>query len=266
MEHTIGLQMYTLREQIAAATDPLDVYKKVRAAGYTSVQAKLSHDMTPVQLKAVLDEAGLTPLSFNGNNFGHLLGILRDPKVAIEGAHALGVTTLDIGTVFIENRDTEYGYQLFADLINKAGRIVAKEGLKLSYHNHALEFHRFESGRSGMDVLVEDSDPAVLNFCLDCHWMQAGGVSQVQWLRRLAGRMTMVHFKDYGIDLGTTVVEVSPRLFKAVGEGNIHWQPIVEVCKEIGIRDYVVEQDRCDRDPYDCIASSYRYIKNNLGL
>jgi sugar phosphate isomerase/epimerase len=266
MANIIGLQMYTIRRELASAKEAGGIYKRVKSAGYDGVQAKLSHNMKPGELRKVLDDTGLKPLSFSGNDFGHLLGLLKDPKIAIEGAHALGVDVLDVGTVFIENRNTLAGYQLYANLINQAGRLITKEGLKLSYHNHALEFHNFEGGRTGMDVLVDETDPTVLNFCLDCHWLQGAGANQARWIKRLTGRMTMIHFKDYGIDLGTTAIEVTPRIFKAVGEGNIDWKPITAACREAGIGIYVVEQDECDRDPFDCIASSARYMRNTLGL
>jgi sugar phosphate isomerase/epimerase len=264
MANTIGLQMYTLRRELAAAKDPAEIYRKIKAAGYDAVQAKLSHNMKPRDLKKILDDAGLQPLSFSGNDFGQLLGILKDPKIAIEGAHALGVKILDVGSVFIENRNSLYGYQLFTNLINMAGKLVVKEGLKLSYHNHALEFHNFEGNRTGMDVLADESDPELLNFCLDTHWLATAGASSVPWIKRLAGRMTMIHFKDYGNGIDGT--SAPPRLFKAVGEGNIDWNPIVAASKEANISVFVVEQDECDRDPFDCIASSARYMRNTLGL
>ncbi|MDR1863368.1 MAG: sugar phosphate isomerase/epimerase [Treponema sp.] len=264
MANVIGLQMYTLRRELEAAKTPLEIYKKIKAAGYDAVQAKLSHAMKPAELKKVLDDAGLAPLSFSGNDFGQLLGILKEPKIAIEGAHALGVKQLDIGSIFIENRNSVYGYELFANLMNMAGKLVVNEGLKLSYHNHALELHNFDRGRTGMDVLVDECDPGLVDFCLDTHWLAAGGAGQVPWIKRLSGRMTMIHFKDYGNGIDGT--SAPPRLFKAVGEGNIDWEPIAAACKEAGIGIYVVEQDECDRDPFDCIGSSARYMRKTLGL
>jgi sugar phosphate isomerase/epimerase len=171
--------MYSLRRELAAVENPFEIYRKVKAAGYDGVQAKLSHNLKPGDLKKALDDAGLTPLSFSGNDFGNLPGILAEPKKTVEGAHAWGVKLLDIGSVYIENRNSINGYQLFTNLINQAGRIVVKEGLKLSYHNHSFEFHNFEGKRTGMDVLAEESDPDVLNFCLDTHWLAAAGANQV---------------------------------------------------------------------------------------
>jgi sugar phosphate isomerase/epimerase len=258
--------MHTLRRELAAAKTPGEIYRNVKAAGYDAVQVKLTHNLKPGDLKKVLDDTGLAPLSLSAVHFGHLLGILKNPKAAVEGAHALGVSVLDISTVFIENRDSLDGYSSYANLINQVGRLLIKEGVKISYHNHSLEFHNFPGGRTGMDILAEETDPAVLNFCLDCHWLQGAGVSAVSWIKKLSGRMTMIHFKDYGIDLGTTVIEVTPRLFKAVGEGNIDWKPITAACKDAGIGIYVVEQDECDHDVYECISSSYSYMRNTLGL
>ena len=264
MSNIIGLQMYTLRRELAAAANPLDIYKKIKAAGYDGVQAKLSHHMKPKDLKKVLDDAGLKPLSFSGNDFGQLLGILKDPKPAIEGALALGVKVLDIGSVYSENRKTAEGYALFANTMNLAGKLVAQDGLKLSYHNHSFELHNFEVHRTGMDILVEECDPALVDFCLDCHWLAGGGANPAAWITRLSGRMSMIHFKDF--DIGFDETSQPPRLFKAVGEGNIDWAPITAACKAANIGVYVVEQDECERDPYDCIASSARYMRNTLGL
>jgi DNA (cytosine-5)-methyltransferase 1 len=112
--------------------------------------------------------------------------------------------------------------------------------------------------------LVEECDPALVDFCLDCHWLAGGGANPASWITRLSGRMSMIHFKDY--DIGFDETSQPPRLFKAVGEGNIDWQPITAACKAAKIGVYVVEQDECERDPYDCIASSARYMRNTLGL
>lgn len=267
MENSIGLQMYTLRNQMAEAKTALEVYQKVKAAGYDTVQPKITHGMTPAQLAAVLKDAGLRAVSFNGAAFGGVLGILANPKAAIEGAHALGVEILDIPTLFAEYRDSEEGYRQFGKALENCGKLVAGEGLRISYHPHALEFHKFPSGARGIDAMADASDPALVHFCLDCHWMQAGGVDQVGYIKKLKGRQTMIHFKDYGIGLGTgrDVGQVI-KTFEAIGEGNIDWKPIVAACREVGIRDYIVEQDYQPRDAYDCIASSARYMRETLGL
>lgn len=265
MSHTLGLQMYTLRHLMDKTEDPRDVLTRVKEIGYDAVQIHAGNKMSVAELKALLDSIGLKPLSLCHLDYNGILGLLSDPKTAIEKAHTLGVEYLDIDTLFIENRGTETGYRLFSALVNRAGAAVKGEGLKLCYHNHSLEFHKFESGKIGFEILFEETDPAILDFCLDCHWLQGAGANPVKWIKKAEGRMKTIHFKDYGIDLGTTVVEVTPRLFKAVGEGNMDWPPIVEACKEVGIQNYVVEQDICDRDAFDCIDSSYRYIKR-LGL
>jgi sugar phosphate isomerase/epimerase len=266
MAHTVGLQMYTLREKMVGKSkdELLDILKKVREIGYTSFQGGAPQGMSDKDFKKFCDDIGLKPLSSGGS--GGLLGLLQNPGPAIESAHTMGVTELGISTVFIDLRWTEDGYKQYAYLINKVGETLKKEGLHLQYHNHSLEFHKFPSGRTGMDVLIDDTDPEALFFCLDCHWLQGAGTNPARWIRRVKDRMDTIHFKDYGIDLGTTVIEVTPRLFKAVGEGNIDWEPIVEASKEIGVKNYVVEQDIPDRDAFECAASSYNYITKVLGL
>jgi len=46
-----------------------------------------------------------------------------------------------------------------------------------------------------------------------------------------------------------------------VGEGNLNWPRIVAACKKAGVEWYIVEQDTCERDPFESLAISLRNIK-----
>jgi len=55
------------------------------------------------------------------------------------------------------------------------------------------------------------------------------------------------------------------QLFSEVGEGNMNWPSILEACREAGTRWYIVEQDRCQRDPFESLAISFRNL-GEMGL
>jgi sugar phosphate isomerase/epimerase len=46
-----------------------------------------------------------------------------------------------------------------------------------------------------------------------------------------------------------------------VGEGNLNWQEIIKACIEIGVEWAMVEQDVCQRDPFESLSISLRNLK-----
>ncbi len=70
----------------------------------------------------------------------------------------------------------------------------------------------------------------------------------------------MIHVKDKQVILGQGPT------FSAVGEGNLDWVSILAACAEAGVQCYCVEQDTCDRDPFDCLAASSFKFLSNQGL
>jgi sugar phosphate isomerase/epimerase len=46
-----------------------------------------------------------------------------------------------------------------------------------------------------------------------------------------------------------------------VGEGNLDWPAILDAAREAGTEWYLVEQDTCQRDPFESLAISFRNLK-----
>ena len=46
-----------------------------------------------------------------------------------------------------------------------------------------------------------------------------------------------------------------------VGEGNLNWPRILSAAAEAGVEWYIVEQDICQRDPFESLAISLRNLK-----
>ena len=88
---------------------------------------------------------------------------------------------------------------------------------------------------------MNETDKEVFDFEIDTFWVQSGGSDPAAWIRKVNGRMKVVHFKDM-------VIKDDQQIMAEVGEGNLNWSSIIEACKEIGVRWYVVEQDVCQRD------------------
>ena len=109
-----------------------------------------------------------------------------------------------------------------------------------------------------MEILFDESDPDLVTAELDTYWVQHGGADPIAWIKKLSGRIYHIHLKDMAI-VGRQQVMAE------VGEGNLNWPGILAACKEAGVKWYCVEQDKCQRDPFESLAISLRNLKE-MGL
>ena len=73
----------------------------------------------------------------------------------------------------------------FCRMANVAAQKLADQGIKLYYHNHHIEFQRFE-GKLLLDIIRENADK--LGFELDVHWIHRGGCDPVKVIADYAGQ------------------------------------------------------------------------------
>ena len=86
---------------------------------------------------------------------------------------------------------------------------------------------------------------------------QSAGLNPPDVIRRVKGRMSIVHYKDYKIIGGAVQVEDVVKMFGEVGEGNLDWPAIVQASRDIGVEYAIVEQDICPGDPFDSLKKSW---------
>jgi sugar phosphate isomerase/epimerase len=249
---TIAAQMYTLRDFTQTAEELRSTFQKVSAMGYEAIQISAFGPIDPKLVKEYADEAGLaicaTHVSWDR--------LVNDLEALAEEHKLWNCKNIGLGGLPEEFRTGQESYRKFAKLISEIA-ITLKEqhGLQFVYHNHAFEFERFD-GISGMEVLLAETDPAV-GFELDLYWVQAGGASPVEWIRKVEGRMQVVHLKDMAI------IDMQ-QVFAEIGEGNMNYGEIITACRETGVEWFVVEQDVCRRDPFESLEISLRYLLNLL--
>ncbi len=247
-EIQIAAQLYTLRSFLKTPSDIAETMKKVKAIGYDAVQVSGVGPIDPYELKKIVDGEGLTicatHVSFDS---------MRDETSRVIDEHKLwGCKHIAIGGMPTVYRNAE-GFKKFAVEASEVVRRFAEAGLTFSYHNHSFELEKFD-GRLGLDILFEDADPDLFNFEIDTYWIQNGGGDPAAWIRKVKGRGPLVHFKDM------TVRDAKP-IMAEVGEGNLNWPAILDACKDSGVEWYIVEQDICERDPFESLGISLKNLK-----
>ena len=252
----IGAQLYTLHTLTQTLDGFSDALKRVADIGYTSVQVSGTCDYEPEWLAEQLKTNGLT-CDLTHYDYGK---ILADPEKVVADHKIFGCKYIGIGSlpgVFSPDANAA----TFTDFIEKAvpaaNRIAAAGGYFM-YHNHAVEFKKFD-GKLGMDYLTEAFSPSEMGFTLDTHWVKVGGYDPVEWLNKLSRRAPCVHYKDL-------IVKDGKSYYAPVGSGVLDFDAIIQTSIRNGVEYAFVEQDDCyGEDPYACLKKSYDYLKS-MGL
>lgn len=242
----VALQMYTVRED--AGRDFVGTLRKVVALGYAGVEFAGTGGMTAPDLKRLLDDLGL---QVAGSHVG-----LDTLEGALDAALEYNLT---LGNRFVvcpwlpedRRRDAD-DYRRLADVLNDIGRACRELGLQFCYHNHAFELQSF-NGQTGLDILFEATDPDLVKAELDTYWVEYGGASAVEYLRRYAGRTPLVHLKDMADD--------PQRSFAEVGTGTMDFDAIFAASEAAGVEWYIVEQDTCQRPPLESVEISLKNLR-----
>lgn len=259
----LAAQLYTIRDFTQTVDGFADSMKKIKDIGYTAVQVSaigaISHD----DVHKILTDNGLTAC-ITHIGYDRLQNDIDD----VIAQHKLWNTKhVAIGSMPKEFRSAgEDGYHRFAEVANKIGEKLHQADLTFSYHNHSFEFVRFGE-RTGLDIIYAETDPRYLKAELDTFWVQHGGADPADWITRMKDRLPVIHLKDMVIaDRDQDKIERGvEQLMAEVGEGNLNWSRILEACQSSGVEWYAVEQDICQRNPFESLAISYKNL-SAMGL
>lgn len=251
-----GLNLYSLRKQIATREDFYSTLCRLKEMGYDYVQysgAPFDGEM----IREVSHKAGVPVVLTHVP----LARMLEDASALVAEHKLFGCDRVGLGGVNFKTLTDE---EILENInsIGEASRRVAAAGGRFFYHNHNHEFRHLSTGETIYDRILTTL-PEV-NFTLDTYWLQAGGVSILEYIKKSAGRICCVHLKDY---LPTFPEGNFKAKFAPVGEGNINWHDVIPAFAAAGAEYYLVEQDDATdyEDPFREVGSSIAYLKKNFG-
>jgi sugar phosphate isomerase/epimerase len=136
-----------------------------------------------------------------------------------------------------------------ARFFNRIGERAREGGLLFSLHNHRQEFSS-AGGRYLLDILMENTDPALVGLEMDTYWAVKGGADPAAFQAKWKNRSPLIHLKDYNPAKNPD--------WAAVGEGIIDFAAVVKAADET--RGFVFDLDGSD-DLYRDFAAALRAIK-----
>jgi sugar phosphate isomerase/epimerase len=179
-----GAQLYTVRHELAR--DFNGTLRRVARLGFREVEFAGYHGRSPADVARALRAVGLESPST------HLDPAQweRDIGPAIDAALTIGHRYLVVGWVPQEHWRDGPGWRRRAEALNHAGERCRRSGLQLCYHHHHFEFVPID-GVKPFDLLLEATDPALLQFELDLFWAVAAVLQ--------SGRKEFFRTSDYHV-------------------------------------------------------------------
>jgi sugar phosphate isomerase/epimerase len=249
----IGAQLYTCRDILKTPDEIAQTLKRLRQAGYEAVQVSGMGPIAEEELVRILDGEGLTCCATHESADE----IRKKPEQVIERLKKLNCSLTAYPFPADVDMTSLSSLKSLCDDLNRAGTMLAAEGMTLTYHNHGIEFVKTD-GLTALDRIYQDTDPTALQGELDTYWIHYGGGENVAWCRKLKNRLPLMHLKDYCF-----TAENSPT-FCEVGKGTLDFPAIIAAAEESGCQWFVVEQDVTPGDPVDSLAESFRYLKDHI--
>ncbi len=250
-----GVELYTVRKEIIA--EPQRVLAAIRKIGYEAAETFAAQYTRPAaELRRLITDAGLTVPSAH---FSY-----TDMAGRFDYCKELGARDMVCGAEPFDQAKSADAFKRFAQQYNQWGEQAQKLGLRFGFHNHNVEFQDF-GGRTGLDILLAETDPKLVWWQMDCYWVAQAGQDPLAMMHRYHDRLMTMHFKDRkpGVP-ASTVIGPEAQHFTEVGTGTLHWRPIWDYATSLGIRYFFVEQDTTEIPPLESLAVSFRNLKRLL--
>lgn len=241
----IGIQLYTVRRP--ASTDLAGTLAQIAKIGYKEVEFAGYYGHAASDVRAMLDQNGLAAPS------AHIAyeAIMTAPDKTFADAKTVGHQWITVPSLPRGSHVTADDWKRVASQFNDAAKRVHDAGFRFAFHNHN-DIVRQTGDILPIEILMKETDPALVNYQMDIYWAVSGGSKPLELLARYPGRFKMFHVKDGRAPWTDASQDV-------VGQGTIDFKPIFADAK--GIEHYFVESDSA-ADPIAFAAASYKYLSN----
>ena len=277
----IGVQMSTIAPAKMPSFEPFEVMGKLVDIGYHC--AEISQvPMTKENVagfRRAIDELGFNISSVSASvaplypgMAGEYLSNPDDFKKMVDDAKALDCDMMRIGMMPMNAIGDVNKCLDFAKQAEEYCLKLKEEGIDLYYHNHHMEFIKV-NGKYLLDLLRENAPH--MGFELDTHWIHRGGENPIEFIKKYAGSVRLLHLKDYRIgnvnmpDMTAPDAMMKfmnaffnePVQFAELGQGTLPLKACIEAGLAGGAEYFLVEQDATyGRDPFESLKISHDHL------
>jgi sugar phosphate isomerase/epimerase len=260
----LGLQLYTVRTDLAK--DYEGTMRQLKAMGLRRVQANLTQSgKSSGEQRKLYDAMGFTWESVHAGGDA----LRGNVQATVDEAKGVGIQNITcsfplypIDRAQIMAGPTLDDWKRNADAFNKAGEVCKKAGLTFSYHNHNLEFRKIGEVVP-YDLLLQETDPALVSMEMDIGWVIAGGADPVAYLTKYPSRYSSLHIKDLK-NIG--IPNFSMKMTSAIiGQGIVDWRRIRVAAHKTKVeRAFLEIEEPYDPSPLGMVKASFDYMGGHV--
>ena len=272
----VGVQLYSVRSEMEK--DMYATLKAIKEMGYDYVEFAGYFGRTAEEVKAMLDELGLTCISVHQNPDL----FVKEGKKAVDFLNVIGAKYCAIPWYTVQKYYDDFDGTL--KMFGEVSDLLKEGGIRMTYHNHDFEFQKID-GEFILEKIYKtlgDKIEAEMDTC----WVHYAGYFDPADFIRMHKDMGMrtLHLKDFVCDelgggpvydlIGTDGKTLPKKSksennfrFAPLGRGRQDFKKILDAAEDAGIEYVIVEQDQTYEQPcLEAVAESRKYLRETFGL
>jgi len=250
----VSLQTFTIRRFLKSPTAIEGAFAKLEQLGISAIELAYTK-LIPSHIEAVAAASKKHAIDVGSSQITYdFLDKQRDwvLKFHLEQLSCENTSVSVLPGALI--RADEQALLRFCEKLDGLGEYYRKRGLNLAFHHHDYEFRRYGQ-QTGLDLIMNNTGNDNVGLVIDTYWTQRGGKTPQQQIIDYAGRVKVIHLRDYSVQ--NKWFDMSPYDVE-LGQGNLDIEQIVESCKSSGVHYMAIEQS-C-KTPFDSIKTSAAYL------
>ena len=256
-----------------------ETLRKIKAAGYDGLELnRFMIHPSSLMVRLMTRAAGM-PTGKGGNLNWHVLlaesglsvaslhvdlgSLEREADAVAEEAKSYGTDKAVITGMYRFDYSDEAAVRGLATRLNKAGETLKAKGIDLLYHNHNVELLPAAPGLRAYEILLNETDPSVLNFEFDSYWFTDGGADAKLWMKKLGERMKLWHINDRGSrQTGPAMTPILKADSMELGTGSMDLEGLWEIAAFNGVKQVVLESHKnwIDKNPVKSLELSAKWL------
>lgn len=254
----LAIQLYTVRHSISKNLE--ETFERLAKLGFTEFEIYgyngTFFGKTAKEFSQILKNNGLKLISSH-----HRTGmtdkengtLLNNWEKTLEDLNFIGAKYAVCSYLPEAERSLE-SYRKLPEVLENAGKILKQNGIQLAYHNHDFEFLKMDEKRNFYDFILENTSSDIVKMELDLYWISKAGLDPLVYFEKYPKRFPLWHVKD---------MKAGTKDFAEVGSGTIDFERIFKFKEKAGLEHWFVEQDSSDKDIFESIEMSKKYIEEN---
>ena len=236
----VGVQLYSVRNHMAE--DWRKTLEEVAAVGFRYIEPAnhyvpedegIGFGVSAKEMRQILRDTGLKVCST------HLYPLWDEASLdylprALEYQREIGSSRVGCAMAYFKDGED---VKRTCEIFNRMGRLCIQYGIDFMYHNHYHEFQILPGEtKTVFDLMLEETDPELVKYELDTYWAARGGEDVPAFIRRLGGRLLMLHQKDFPGDCPQelNLIPAAHQRGVAIDQAYYDWTHIPESFTEIG--------------------------------